>query len=221
MPWEPGQPVEAACRSAGSWTVSTEAGSPVARVAFKGTLLSTVLDWGESLGFAVFWYVVFKSWIFQSFFVPSPSMEPNLLEGDKLFGTKYDFILREPRRGEMVIFEPPPAALRATGRGPEGARELWVKRAVAGPGDVVQVAGGVVTVNGEDLVEPYADPVTPGWYGPITLGPDEWFVLGDNRDNSTDSRAWGPVPAENLRGRPGFIWYPWDRFGRVSSRDGP
>ena len=142
-----------------------------------------------------------------------------------MFGTKYDYILREPRLGEMVIVEPPPQALVVTGREVGGPEELWVKRIIAGPGDTISIHDGRVFVNGELLVEPYLEGKgTPGVYGvpePILIPPGNWFVMGDNRPNSTDSRFWGWVPGENFRGRPGFIWWPWARAGRVPYREVP
>lgn len=195
------------------------------------TFKSVCLDWAESVGFAMFWFAVISTWLFCSFVVPTKSMVPNLVVGDKLFGLKASYYFSDPPRGSMVIFEPPAEVKRLDG-------ELWVKRVIAGPGDNVSIDGGSVYVNGEKLPETYTTgKKTSSYSGEYNEGFHDgpkmkevrrewkipkkgeegsgWFVLGDNRENSFDSRSFGPIPDNNIRGRPWFIWSPFSRMGTV------
>ena len=216
--------MEAACRAHGTITLFLD-GKKAGEVRFSPTPLSHLLDWAESLGFAFFFWVILKTWILQSFFIPSGSMMPNLLRNDKLFGTKYNFLLSEPEPGQMVIFSPPPSVGASEG-------DLWVKRVVAGPGDAIEIREGGVWLNGMAATELYTTQRTRPVFGPRCSGrthweiPEEgeegsgWFLLGDNRANSLDSRCWGPLPPERLRGRPLFIYWPPGRVGGVPQRTG-
>jgi len=195
------------------------------------TFKSVCLDWSESIGFAMFWFAVISTWFFCSFVVPTKSMVPNLIVGDKLFGLKASYYFSDPPKGSMVIFEPPAEVKRADG-------ELWVKRVIAGPGDSVSIDGGLVYVNGEKLSETYTTgKKTSSYSGEYNEGFSDgpkmkevrreweipkkgeegsgWFVLGDNRENSFDSRSFGPIPDNSIRGRPWFIWSPFSRIGTV------
>ncbi len=139
-----------------------------------------------------------------------------------------------PERGDIVVFEPPPRARQA-------AHTNYVKRIVGLPGDTLQMVDGVLYRNGAEVIEPYAkhsrpfeDPRSPqfDWqgsflvengrrareyrptrdnWGAIVVPPENYFVMGDNRDNSEDSRYWGFVPTEAVKGRPLIIYYSYDR----------
>ena len=118
------------------------------------------------------------------------------------------YVFRAPRRGDVVVF-----------KAPRQERD-FIKRIVGEPGEVVQISRGVVYVNGEPLDEPYvASPATSD-FSPITVPADCVFVLGDNRNNSSDSRAWGAVPMDNIVGQASLTYWPFSSFGRVSQSVG-
>jgi signal peptidase I len=117
------------------------------------------------------------------------------------------YIFRRPHRGDVVVFEPPIA--------PGGERD-FIKRVIGEPGDRVEIRDGRVLVNGFLLEEGYLPPVQTtcfGQYCDVTLGADQYFVLGDNRPNSSDSRYWGPVNGGSIIGRALLIYLPFSDFG--------
>jgi signal peptidase I len=117
------------------------------------------------------------------------------------------YLFRRPHRGDVVVFEPPIA--------PGGERD-FIKRVIGEPGDHVEIRDGRVLVNGHLLEEDYLPPIQTtcfGQYCDVTLGPDEYFVLGDNRPNSSDSRYWGPVNGGNIIGKALLIYLPFSDFG--------
>lgn len=129
--------------------------------------------------------------LFQVFSIPSSSMAPTLVEGDQILVTPYHRpFAREPQRGDVVVFR------SAT----DGA--FVVKRVIAVPGDHVEFVGSRVKLNGRTLSEPYVRSAeTAGEFGPDIIPADSVFVLGDNRADSVDSRAYGPVAAANIIGK--------------------
>jgi signal peptidase I len=184
-------------------------------------------------------FFVARPFFVEAFKIPSGSMENTLLVGDFLFvnkavyGAEVPFVhvrlpaLQHPKRGEILVFEYPP--------NPE---KDYVKRLVGLPGDTVEMRDGTVYIDGTALVEPYVvhtDPNSdPGeaefaWqrpflvrtaeasthpsrnnWGPLVVPEGNYFVLGDNRDNSADSRYWGFVPDSLVRGRPMFVYYSYE-----------
>ena len=117
------------------------------------------------------------------------------------------YLFRAPQRGDVVVFEPPIVN--------RGDRD-FIKRVIGEPGDRVAVRDGHVFVNDQQLVEPYipqAQTTCFGQYCDVTLGEDEYFVLGDNRANSSDSRYWGPVKGSRIIGRAWLIYLPFSDFG--------
>jgi signal peptidase I len=156
--------------------------------------LSSLLD---LLLWPYVWLVVMPRTLL-SFEARKESMLPTILPGDRLLGLPREHLGPEPfRRGDLMVF-------RSWHQGEETA----LKRVIAVPGDEVEVRGHVVTVNGQPLAEPYAVPPTHGCLGPLRLAEGEYFVMGDNRSNSCDSRNHGPVT--------------WDRvIARVLVRNGP
>jgi len=135
----------------------------------------------------------------QATIVYGQSMEPNLLERQRLIIDKISFRLHPPHRNDIVVLSLP------------GMDEMLVKRIVGLPGETIEIYKGVVYVNNEPLPEPF--PHDGGLYSmpPLTLGPLSYFVLGDNRDNSNDSRSFGPVKREHILGRVWLRYWPFDQ----------
>ncbi|HEX6122925.1 MAG TPA: signal peptidase I [Ktedonobacterales bacterium] len=135
----------------------------------------------------------------QNYRVDGPSMQPTLYTSEYILVDKVEYFLHSPQRGDIIVFQAPP-----------NPSEAYVKRVIGVPGDTVTVAlDGTVTVDGVMLDESYiAGKNNP--YKPKTwhLGPDQYFVLGDNRSNSSDSRDWGPVPRKNIVGKADLVYWP-------------
>ncbi|MBI3333524.1 MAG: signal peptidase I [Candidatus Omnitrophica bacterium] len=122
--------------------------------------------------------------------VTDVSMLPTLKEGDYFFINKAIYHLAAPRRGEIVVLQPF-----------EDKPWYYVKRIIGLPGETVRIAGGRVWVDGRELDEPYAAGQTLPATGPLTIGADSYFLLGDNRENSEDSRIFGTIPSKRISGR--------------------
>jgi signal peptidase I len=133
--------------------------------------------------------------------IPSNSMAPTLKAGDQV-RVEQGHRLEAPRRGEVWIF-----------RGPPPAANTIVKRVIGLPGETVEVRGGQVWVDGKPLAEPHLGTLPSYSMAPRTLGPDEYWMLGDNRNLSADSHVWGPVPRDRLMGRVRMRVWPPKRFG--------
>ena len=158
----------------------------------------------------------------QAFTIPSGAMQPTLLPGDYIMVDKSVYRSQAPRRGDIVVFQYPP-----------DERRDFIKRIIGVPGDVVTVRGQQVLVNGRKLVEPYLNGATaastsqPDHCGylyacePTSVPADSYFVLGDDREHSQDSRYWGFVKREKIKGRASLVYWSWDgdrhwfRFDRI------
>lgn len=138
-------------------------------------------------GVAVF---IVRTYIAQPFLVSGASMEPNFSSGNYLFIDEISYRFQEPRRGEVIVF-----------RYPGDERTFYIKRIIGLPDEQVMVDRGRVSINGQALIEPYlpADVKTVG-AADLRLGAGEYFVLGDNRYYSFDSRQWGTLPRRDIIG---------------------
>jgi signal peptidase I len=133
--------------------------------------------------------------------VDSYSMEPTLYQGDFVIVNKISYKLGSPGRGDVIVFHFPP-----------DPREQYIKRVIGLPGDHIHIAGGKVYINGAALAELYLHvPTNRGGDWDVPL--DSLFVMGDNRNNSSDSRMWGMVPLENIVGKATVIYWPPDQWG--------
>ena len=166
--------------------------------------------------------VLVKVFVAQAYYIPSTSMEPQLDVGDRVLVSRLSYRLHEPRRGDVVVFDEPGAVadhgtlpmraartvLGALGVGTEG--DTLVKRVVALPGETVEGREGRVFVDGRELHEPYlARQQVTSAFGPERVPTDHLWVLGDSRENSVDSRSFGPVPVDDLEGRAVLrVWPP-------------
>ena len=142
-------------------------------------------------------------------YIPSSSMEPTLEINDRLIIEKISYRFKAPQRGDVVVFSPTDK-LRE-----QNFKDAFIKRVIGLPGETVEVKGGTVYVNGKALREKYIDEAPEYSYGPETVPPDQYLVLGDNRNNSYDSHYWGFVPRENLIGRAIVRFWPIDRLGSL------
>lgn len=171
-----------------------------------------------------------RTFVVQVFYIPSSSMVPTLLIDDRIVVEKLTYLRREPARGEIVVFEgDDPLVAEAGGAAARIARGIgqflgvvpmdardFVKRVIALPGDEVEVRGGVVSVNGVALAEPYVVNVDESDYGPVTVPEGTLFFLGDNRPNSADSRGpLGFVERDRVVGRAALVLWPLDRLDTV------
>ena len=182
---------------------------------------SVVREYFESLVIAVGLALFVRTFVFQAFKIPTGSMEPNLLVGDHLIVNKAIFspaptaleraILphRDIRRGEVIVF-----------KFPKEPQRDFIKRVIGLPGDQIELRRKKIYVNGVVQDEPYAHflfPLSPESdrrsddlkeeYGPVTVPPGQFFAMGDNRDNSEDSRFWGFLPATYVKGKALFIYF--------------
>lgn len=136
----------------------------------------------------------------QATIVFGQSMEPNLSQNQRLIVDKISYRLRPPLRDDIIVLDLPEMD------------EMLVKRIVGLPGEVVEVREGAVYVDGEALPESYPHDLTPFDMEAILLGPLNYFVLGDNRGNSNDSRVFGPVHREHILGRVWLRYWPIDQL---------
>jgi signal peptidase I len=144
-------------------------------------------------------------------FIPSPSMEPTLCIDDRLIIDKLTYRFRKPERGEIIVFTPPVHPVTDTSK-------VYIKRVIGLPGDRITVFNGKVLVNRQPLNENYImEP--PGYEMPTVSVPQgQYWVMGDNRNNSQDSHVWGTLPEENILGRAVFRFWPFDqRTGTINT----
>lgn len=135
------------------------------------------------------------------------SMEPNLHEGQFVIVNRLAYRWEVPSRGDIVVF-----------RFPLNPDRRFIKRVIGLPGDHISIQSGMVFVNDERLSEPYLA-VTPRYSGDWVTGEDEIFVLGDNRNNSSDSQNWGTLPLENIIGKAFLIYWPPAEAGIIPHYD--
>ncbi len=188
------------------------------------------LEYIKAIGTALVLALIIRTYVVQAFKIPSGSMIPTLLIGDHLlvnkfiYGTQVPFsdkkilIITQPKRGDIVVF-----------KYPEDLSKDFIKRVIGVEGDIVEEKNKVVYVNGKPLVEPYTqhtdnsiNSIEPrDNFGPYLVPMGKIFVMGDNRDQSYDSRYWGYVDLKLIKGKAMIIYWSWDstnsspRFSRI------
>ncbi len=136
------------------------------------------------------------------------SMEPTLHNGEFVIVYKLAYKLGEPQRGDVIVFHFP--------RDPE---QEYIKRVIGLPGDYIKISGGMVYVNGEPIREPYIA-AEPRYQNEWHVPEGTLFVLGDNRNSSSDSHNWGPVPLEYVIGKAVFVYWPPQQWGLIDHPQG-
>ena len=179
-----------------------------------------IIDWIVTIVGAVAIVLAIKAWVVNPYRIPSSSMEPTLHCGtggsgclarfsDRVLANRFIYHFRDPHRGEIVVFNVPSAAETACGSG-----GVFVKRIVGLPGDIWQERQGRVYINGKKLKEPYIQNDRRDFqsYPARKIPKDNYFMMGDNRASSCDSRRWGTVPRGNIIGKVFAIYWPPQRL---------
>ncbi|KAL1503450.1 hypothetical protein AB1Y20_011937 [Prymnesium parvum] len=153
-----------------------------------------------------------RTYLVEPYFIPSMSMYPTLLVNDQIAVEKFSRFLSPPQRGDLVVFSPPPTYFQM---GKPSTTKALVKRVVAVAGDAVEMRGGTLFLNGMPMYEPYVRERPNYSLGPLEVPVGSIFVLGDNRNDSSDSHIWGSLPIENVVGKAFYIVWPIERQGFV------
>lgn len=166
-----------------------------------------IIEWIEAIVIAVLLALVIKTFVIEIFQVEGHSMYPTLEDGERLVVNKFIYRFKKPQRGDIIIF-----------KYPADPDYDYIKRVIAVENDVIEIKNGKVYLNNKLLQEDYIKEPTPGRFGPEKVPEDHFFVLGDNRNNSKDSRfpSVGFVPYENLKGKAIFVIWPLDKIGPIN-----
>jgi signal peptidase I len=180
------------------------------------------IDWIVTIIGAVAIVLAIKAWVVNPYRIPSSSMEPTLhcarpgsgceaRFSDRVLANRFIYHFRKPHRGDIIVFKTPPQAEQRCGAG-----GTFVKRLIGLPGETWQEKNGFVYIDGKKLIEPYVkadrrDTATS--YPPRKIPRGMYFMMGDNRTQSCDSREWGPVPRKNLIGEVFAVYWPPNRIG--------
>jgi signal peptidase I len=180
---------------------------------------SKVREYAETLIIALLIALFVRAFVVQAFKIPSSSMEPTLLVGDHILVNKFIYGIRipligkkisqfgKPKRGDVIVFI-----------FPRDRSKDFIKRAIGLPGDKVEIRDRKIYINDRMIEDPWGvysswGPTAPDTYGPRVVPPDSLFVMGDNRNNSQDSRYWGFVPLDDVLGKAFIMYWSWDWGG--------
>jgi signal peptidase I len=175
----------------------------------KRSVWREILSWIEVIVIAVVLALAIDNFIIINATVPSGSMEKTILTGSRVLGTRFSYWFSEPQRGDIVIF-----------KFPDDEKKDYLKRIIGLPGDTVEIVDGKVYINNES--EPLNDSFCPeephGNFGPYIVPANCYFVMGDNRNNSHDSRYWQNtfVREDQILGKAFLRYWPASRFGKIS-----
>jgi signal peptidase I len=203
-------------------SVTTRSASGSARATLRAVVITALVA------------VILRAFVVLPFYIPSASMEPTLDINDKIFVSRLAYDLHPIHRGDIVVFVAPPSEqprltpmhlglplqwLRDVGKfiGVIHSRKVdFVKRVIGLPGDVIEARDGHVYIDDHELVEPYLPRgTTTSDFGPIVVPPGHLWVMGDNRDNSSDSRVFGPIPESSVIGRAFIRIWPLNRLAFI------
>jgi signal peptidase I len=164
--------------------------------------------WARDLVVALGLAMIIIVFFYQPVKVEGTSMAPLLSDQERIFINKFVYHFEPIERGDVVVFWYPLDRTKS-----------FIKRVVGLPGDEVEIRRGHVYINGKSLDEPYVPSqyIDTAAYGPVQIPRDEYFVMGDHRISSNDSRIFGPVPSAFIYGKAVFAYWPWTQFGSITS----
>ena len=182
------------------------------------------------VAFAVGLALVIQAYAVKPYVIPSGSMKPTLETGQRVLVQRVGYHFGDPQIGDIVVFHPPqgaesercgtepPPGEVCTDTVDEPQEDNFIKRVVATPGDTLKIVGGHAIVNGEQTADDFTNPCRGAGHGcnfrkEVTIPPDTYFMMGDNRGASDDSRFWGPIPRDWIIGKAFATYWPPDRLG--------
>ncbi|HOO27646.1 MAG TPA: signal peptidase I [Lachnospiraceae bacterium] len=167
----------------------------------KTSMRREIMEWIIVIEIAIILAVILNKFIIVNAVIPSASMETTIMTGDRIFGFRLSYLNEDPQRGDIVIF-----------KFPDDEKQLFIKRIIGLPGETLEIRDGKIYIDGssEPLDEPYLNVVPTGDYGPITIPEGAYFMMGDNRNNSADSRFWNQpfVYRNKILGKAVFRYFP-------------
>lgn len=173
-------------------------------------IIGSVFEFVKTVAIIIIIAFFVRFYLVQPFIVEGSSMEPTFQNGEYLLVDKISYRVKPPQRGQVVVFHPPTFPTLN-----------YIKRIIGLPGDSIEIKEGEIYINGARLLEPYLSQGQTLVRNPqaanlkLHLGVKEYFVLGDNREHSSDSREWGNVPLDNIIGRAWLVVFPIQNFGLV------
>lgn len=187
---------------------------------------SKLWEYTKAIGTALILALIIRAYVIQAFKIPSGSMLQTLLIGDHILVNKFIYGIKipfsdkrilaidTPQRGDIIVF-----------KYPEDPDRDFIKRIIAVEGDIIEGKNKLIFVNGKHLVEPYVRftdmNIRPGTleprdnFGPLLIPKNKYFVMGDNRDQSYDSRYWGYVDIKDIKGKAFIIYWSWDSIKKL------
>lgn len=169
-------------------------------------LLGELKNWARDIIFAALTAVLIVVFVVQPVKVEGTSMEPRLFDQERIFVNKFVYRITDIHRDDIVVFWYP-----------KDPSKSFIKRIIGLPGEEVLIRDGTVYIDGEALDEPYvpARYFDPSSFGPVIVPPNSYFVLGDHRNSSNDSRSWGFVPYQSIFGKAVLRYWPIGKFGLI------
>src|SRR5262250_2061922 len=182
--------------------------APLITPASHQLLRSEIRVWTRDLLIAIGLALVIIVFLYQPVKVEGTSMAPLLSDQERIFINKFVYRFEPIERGDVVVFWYPLDRSKS-----------FIKRVIGLPGEVVEIRQGIVYVDGQEIREPYVPPQYEDLsdYGPVRVPPSMYFVMGDHRISSNDSRVFGPVPSRFIYGRAVFAYWPVDHFGSLAT----
>ena len=165
---------------------------------------SAIREVVETLLFTLLIYLLIRTFLFENYRVVGTSMDPTLADGEFLVVNKLGYRLHQPQRGDIIVF-----------RDPYSPDRKLIKRVIGLPGESVEIREGQVLINDQTLHEPYLEDAGDSMRAAAVMAEGEYFVLGDNRNNSSDSRSWGTLPHARIVGKAWLSYWPPAMWGLI------
>jgi signal peptidase I len=169
-------------------------------------IMKSIMEWVMIIAVAFILSIIIRNFVVDTRIVPTGSMLPTIQLQDRLIVDRLLYQYDTINRGDIIVFQAPEAALED--------KDL-VKRVIGLPGETIQIKNGKVFINDKALNEPYIVSPPSYEYGPVTVEPNSYFMLGDNRNASKDSHIWGFLPSDKILGRVWIRYWPLDKFGSL------